>query len=253
MDFGKIASEVGRLLDHQDPGVRAIGAHLVCLLDIARLRADVQRLSQDTDEAVRIAACEALERLTPSGGRETEIFRPHGGYAGLKAHQAAEIAYDATVAFCGRFVSPRSRTRDQMVQAARSGKQNIVEGSAAAGTSSKTELRLIGVARASFEELLADYKDFLRQNGLALWEKDDARAQKIRQMAYLQNRSYKNYKSYIEEAPPETAANTALCLVFQATYLLDRLKKRLEQDFIEHGGVAERMLAARLRHRREQE
>ena len=198
---------------------------------------------------MREAAVWALERLSPAGGRGGEIIRPHGGYVGLKAHQAAEIAYDATVAFCNRFISLRSRTHDQMVQAARSGKQNIVEGSAAAGTSSKTELRLIGVARASFEELLADYQDFLRQRGLAQWRKDDERAQEIRQMAYLQNRSYKNYRSYIEDRSPEVAANTAICLVFQANYLLDRLKKRLEQDFIEHGGVAERMLAARLRRR----
>lgn len=245
-------SEVARLLGHEDSGVRAIGARLAGLLDCAHMRADLERLSRDADEVVREAAGAALARLTPTGGRETEIMRPHGGYAGLKAHQAAEIAYDATVAFCNRFVSPRSRTHDQMVQAARSGKQNIVEGSAAAGTSSKTELRLIGVARASFEELLADYKDFLRQRGLPQWGKDDPQMQEIRQMAYRENRSYKDYKAYIEQASPEVAANTALCLVFQATYLLDRLKKRLEQDFIEHGGVAERMLAARMRRRKEQ-
>ncbi len=245
----EVAGHVARLLGHPDPGVRAIGAHLGGLLDLAHLRTELNGLVCDPDREVRDAATKALAHLTPTGGRETEIMHPHSGYAGLKAHQAAEIAYDATVAFCNRFISLRSRTHDQMVQAARSGKQNIVEGSAAAGTSSKTELRLIGVARASFEELLADYQDFLRQRGLAQWRKDDERAQEIRQMAYLQNRSYKNYRSYIEDRSPEVAANTAICLVFQANYLLDRLKKRLEQDFIEHGGVAERMLAARLRRR----
>ena len=136
-----------------------------------------------------------------------------------------------------------------MVQAARSGKQNVVEASAAAGHSSKTELKLTGVARASLEELLADYRDFLRQHGLPQWAKDGPRAQEIRKLAYEENRSYKNYKSYIEEASPEVAANTAICLVYQATYLLDRLIKQLEQTFIEKGGMSERMTAARLRHR----
>jgi len=183
----------------------------------------------------------------------SEIVRPHGGFSGLKAHQAAEIVYDATVVFCERFIDRRSRTRDQMVQAARSGKQNIVEGSAAAGTSSKTELRLVGVARASLEELLADYRDFLRQRGLPQWPKDHPQAQEIRQLAYLPKRSYKTYRPYFEESSPEVAANTAICLIHQAGYLLDRLIKQLETAFLEHGGISERMLAARLRHRESQQ
>lgn len=92
-----------------------------------------------------------------------ELIGPHGGYRSLKSYQTAEIVYDATVVFCNRFIDKRSRTHDQMVQAARSGKQNIAEGSMASGTSKKTELKLIGVARASLEELLLDYQDFLRQ------------------------------------------------------------------------------------------
>ena len=90
-----------------------------------------------------------------------DIIRPHGGYAGLKSFQTAEIIYDGTVVFCRRFVDRRSRTKDQMVQAARSGRQNIAEGSQASGTSSKIELKLVNVARASQEELLLDYQDFL--------------------------------------------------------------------------------------------
>ena len=97
------------------------------------------------------------------------LIPPHGGYRNLKSYQTAEIVYDATAAFCDRFIDKRSRTHDQMVQAARSGKQNIAEGSMASGTSKKTELKLIGVARASLEELLLDYQDFLRQKGLSLW------------------------------------------------------------------------------------
>ena len=99
------------------------------------------------------------------------IISPHGGYRGLKSYQMTEIVYDATVVFCSRFIDRRSRTTDQMVQAARSGKQNIAEGSMASGTSRKMELKGVGVARASLEELLLDYQDFLRQRGLALWPK----------------------------------------------------------------------------------
>src|SRR3970040_2102076 len=100
------------------------------------------------------------------------LIPPHGGYRELKSYQNAEIVYDATLKFCDRFVDRRSRTHDQMVQAARSGKQNIAEGSMASGTSKKTELKLVGVARASIEELLLDFQDFLRQKGLPLWGKD---------------------------------------------------------------------------------
>lgn len=245
-----IIPDLALLLAHADPAVRAAGARLAAALDAASLRQTLAGLaSADPDPAVRTAANTAVARLTPDGGRGGEIVRPHGGYAGLRAHEAAEIAYDATAVFCDRFIDRRSRTHDQMVQAARSGKQNIVEGSAAAGTSSKTELRLIGVARASFEELLADYRDFLRQRGLPLWTKDDPRAAEVRKMAYLENRSYKTYRSYFEQATPEIAANAAICLTCQATYLLDRLIQQLERTFIEHGGISERMLAARLRHR----
>ena len=98
----------------------------------------------------------------------TDLIPPHGGYRKLKSFQSAELVYDATVKFCDRFIDKRSRTHDQMVQAARSGRQNIAEGSQASGTSKKTELKLVGVARASLEELLLDYEDFLRQKGLAL-------------------------------------------------------------------------------------
>src|SRR3990172_7625587 len=118
------------------------------------------------------------------------VIPPHGGYRDLKSYQMAEIVYDATVAFCARFIDRRSRTHDQMVQAARSGKQNIAEGSMASGTSKKTELKLIGVARASLEELLLDYQDFLRQRGLVLWGKNHLMANVIRRLAYEKHRTY---------------------------------------------------------------
>jgi four helix bundle protein len=125
-----------------------------------------------------------------------QLIPPHGGYRNLQSYQMAEIVFDATVAFCDRFIDRRSRTHDQMVQAARSGKQNIAEGSMASGTSKKTELKLIGVARASLEELLLDFQDYLRQQRLTLWGKEDANAKEIRALAYKSNRSYTTYKTY---------------------------------------------------------
>src|SRR5262252_1055281 len=112
------------------------------------------------------------------------LIPPHGGYRDLVSYQMAEIVYDATVKFCDRFIDRKSRTHDQMVQAARSGRQNIAEGSQASGTSRKTEMKLVGVARASLEELLLDCEDFLRQRGLRLWGKDDPTAQAVRRLAY---------------------------------------------------------------------
>src|SRR4030095_12426627 len=146
------------------------------------------------------------------------LIPPHGGYRELKSYQNAEIVYDATVVFCDRFVDRRSRTHDQMVQAARSGKQNIAEGSMASGTSKKTELKLVGVARASLEELLLDYEDFLRQRKLRLWGKNHPTAQAARKLVYRTNRTYETYNPYIEEATPEVAANTLICLINQTNY-----------------------------------
>lgn len=216
---------------------------------------DLAELTVHSDPRVRLLAERILEALAaserPSGGRGTELLMPHGGYENLKAYKASEVVYDATVAFCDRLIDRRSRTHDQMVQAARSGKQNLVEGSAAAGTSSKTELRLVGVARASLEELLVDVEDFLRQRGLPKWNKDDSRAREVRKLAYERNRSYRTYRTYVEEQSPEIAANTLLCIINQTTYLIDRLKQQLEEAFLEHGGIAERMTEARLRRRAE--
>lgn len=174
-----------------------------------------------------------------------EIIVPHGGYRKLKSYENAEIVYDATVIFCKRFIDPWSRTIDQMVQAARSGKQNIAEGSMASGISKKTEIKLVGVARASLEELLLDYQDFLRQKGLLLWSKEHPKVQEIRKIAYLENRSYMTYKTYIEDSDEETAVNTMVCLIHQTNYLLDQQLRQLEKQFIEQGGITERMYKAR--------
>ena len=144
------------------------------------------------------------------------LLEPHGGYRNLKSYQTTEIIYDATVVFCGRFVDRFSRTRDQMVQAARSGKQNIAEGSQASGTSKRTEIKLVNVARASLEELLQDFLDHLRLAGLQAWDKEDPRAKEVRGLAYKSNRSYSTYRTYFEERTAEEAANCAICLIHQA-------------------------------------
>lgn len=172
-----------------------------------------------------------------------DLITPHGGYRRLASYQNATIVYDLTVKFCDQYISRFSRTKDQMVQAARSGKQNIAEGSIASGTSKKTELKLIGVARASLEELLADYEDFLRQNDLSAWGKDDVRTQTIRQLSYKSDKSYKTYMTYMSDR--ETAANALLCLIHQTNYLLDRQLKVLEQGFMESGGFTERLYQKR--------
>ncbi len=178
------------------------------------------------------------------------LIGPHGGYRNLKSYQAAEIVYDATVVFCDCFIDKKSRTNDQMIQAARSGKQNIAEGSMASGTSKKTELKLVGVARASLEELILDYQDFLRQRGFSLWEKDHPQAQAIRKLAWEKNRSYLTYKTYVEASSPETAANTLICLIHQANYLLDQQLRQLEKQFLEEGGFTEKLYHARQQARR---
>jgi four helix bundle suffix protein len=175
-----------------------------------------------------------------------QIIPPHGGYRDLKSYQMAEIVHDGTVVFCDRFIDRRSRTHDQMVQAARSGKQNIAEGSMASGTSKKTELKLMGVARASLEELLVDFQDYLRQHSLPLWGKDHPQAQQVRKLCYQQNRSYTTYRIYLEPpAPGELAANTLICVIHQTNFLLDQQLRSLEKEFLEEGGFTERLYRAR--------
>jgi restriction system protein len=175
----------------------------------------------------------------------SNLIPSHGGYRELKSFQQAELVYDATVKFCDKFIDRRSRTHDQMVQAARSGRQNIAEGSQASGTSKKTELKLVGVARASLEELLLDYEDFLRQRGLALWGKNHPTANLVRRLTYEKNRSYMTYRTYIEASSPEVAANTVICLIHQTNYLLDQQLRQLAKAFLDEGGFTERLYRER--------
>lgn len=184
-----------------------------------------------------------------------KLIPTHGGYRKLRSFQCAQLVYDATVIFCDRFVEKRSRTHDQMVQAARSGVQNIAEGSMASATSKRTELKLTGVARASLEELLLDYEDFLRQRGLRIWAKDSSEALAVRKK-YLSDQSDESDRSdrsdphRIRTASPEVAANTLICLINQASYLLRRQLQELERQFLAEGGFTERLYRERQVRRR---
>jgi four helix bundle suffix protein len=176
--------------------------------------------------------------------QSNNLIPPHGGYRELQSYRMAEIVFDATGVFCDRFIDRRSRTHDQMVQAARSGKQNIAEGSMASGTSKKTEIKLMGVARASLEELLLDFQDYLRRQRSLLWEKEHPKAREVRALCYRKNRSYMTYKTYFE-ASAEIAANTMICLIHQTNYLLDQQLRALEKEFLKEGGFTERLYRAR--------
>lgn len=180
----------------------------------------------------------------------TGSFIPkHGGYRRLLSYQKAEIIFDATVYFCERFIDRRSRTVDQMVQAARSGKQNILEGSVASGTSKETEIKLTSVARASLEELLADYQDFLRGRGAREWPREHAYARRLRELNRIPDATYETFRKGIENDDPAVAANVIIGLIRVACYLLDRQLRTLESSFVKEGGLRERMTQARLRER----
>jgi four helix bundle suffix protein len=178
---------------------------------------------------------------------------PHGGYRKLISFQVAELVYDITVRFCEKYISFKSRTRDQMVQAARSGVQNIAEGSVASATSKSTEIKLTNVARASLEELMLDYEDFLRHRKLPLWSRTDSRrvaliamrAKTADEVAAWIGATVQNKAEF-----PEYSANVALVLIGVASAMLKRQIKRLETDFLKEGGIRERMTKARINARK---
>jgi four helix bundle suffix protein len=177
------------------------------------------------------------------------IIPPRGDYQTLLSYQKAEVIYDLTFRFARKYFAKGDRTVDQMIQSARSGKQNILEGSKAALTSKETELKLTSVGRASLEELLADYRDYLRVRDHAIWDKDSKEAQFVRLLGRKTPQTYELYREFVESRPPEVIANIAICLIHQANYLIDQQLHRLEKDFLEQGGLRERMFKARLAHR----
>lgn len=188
----------------------------------------------------------------PSLPKVEGFIPPHGGYQELLSYQKALVVYDATVRFCDRFIDRRSRTRDQMVQAARSGKQNILEGSEASGTSKETEIKLTGVAKASLKELLEDYRDFMRNRGIEEWPSDHPYALRLRRLNRTPGANYETFKKGVEHPDPAICANVIAGLIKVTTYLLDQQLKRLEQDVLQEGGLRERMTRARLAARAKQ-
>ena len=194
------------------------------------------------------------------------LIPPHGGYCKLVTYKLGNLIYDATVAFCEHFINRKDRTYDQMVQAARSGVANIVEGSQASATSKKTELKLTNVAKASQEELLEDYRSFLRQRDLKIWDAQSVETKIIREsrpetlsqlrqlmallVSDLSDASDRSDKNAIKQ---EVAANTMICLINQETFLLGRQIARLAADFEEQGGFTERLYRVRSEKRKQNE
>jgi four helix bundle suffix protein len=182
--------------------------------------------------------------------QNSEGFIPtHGGYRNLITYQKAEIIYDGTIYFTNRFFRKYDHTIDQMVQAARSGKQNIAEASMASATSKETEIKLTNVARASLEELKIDYEDFLRTNKLEIWGKEHRLVRRLRELNRTPNANYETFKKAIENESPEICANVMFGLINLTTYLLNKQIKSLEQAFLNEGGLRERMTKARITRR----
>lgn len=182
-----------------------------------------------------------------------EGFIPtHGGYRNLISYQKAEIIFDGTNYFCNRFFNKYDRTIGQMVQAARSGKQNIAEASMASATSKETEIKLTSVARASLEELLIDYEDFLRIRKLKKWTRNDRLSLRFDELNKIPDATYETFKKAIENADAAICANVMICLIKVTTFLLGRQMKKLETDFINEGGLRERMFKARIAKRNKQ-
>ena len=200
--------------------------------------------------------------MSESQNTNSDLFFPHGGYKKLITYKLGILIYDATVAFCNQYFSIKNRTHDQMVQAARSGVANIVEGSQVSGTNKKIELKLVDIARGSQSELLFDYERFLEQRELPVWDSESAPAKFVREtrpktlqqlrrlmvklVSELSDQSELSDKHDIKQ---EVAANTMICLIHQELFLLNRQIARLGGDFEKNGGFTERMYRTRLQKR----
>ena len=188
-----------------------------------------------------------MEETEHTGG----FIPTNGVYCNLISYRKEEIIYDGTVYFTNRFFDRYDRTVGQTVQAARSGKQNIAEGSMASATSKETEIKLTNVARASLEELRIDYEDFLRTRKLPIWDKDHRLVARLRELnRSTPNLTYETFKRAIENESPEICANAMITLIKITTYLLKNQIRQQEADFIREGGIRERMIRARLEERK---
>lgn len=178
-----------------------------------------------------------------------KLIRHTGNYKNLLSYQKADVIYSITYYFCNNYLEKGDRTIDQMVQAARSGKQNIIEGCAASATSAKTEIKLVNVAKASLQELLEDYEDYLKVRGERQWEEGSAELEAMRRLG-KEHRDADFFMQLIATRPPATIANIAIVLIKQADYLLFRQLERLEKDFLQQGGFTERMYRIRSEQRK---
>lgn len=180
------------------------------------------------------------------------FLKNKGGYRNLRVYRLSEIIYDLSMIFAKQYIRAGSRTRDQIEQAARSGKQNIAEGSTAASTSRETEIKLTNVAKASLEELLLDYEDYLRQNNLLQWDKNNPRTLKLRE--YLKSQDFlDNPTKFASKMNAEEFCNMCITLINQATYMLRRLIDKQQEQFLQEGGIREQMFAARMQYRKRME
>jgi four helix bundle suffix protein len=200
---------------------------------------NVRKGTNAGDPSQKPSSCPYPDRLLP----------PRGDYQTLISFKKAEVVYDITFRFAHKFLARDDRTVDQMIQSARSGKKNILEGSKAGRASKETELKLTNVARASLEELLDDYLDFLRARDMPLWDKNSKEPQYVRRLGRKMPQSFEYYRKFVETRPAAVVANIAICLINQANYLIDRQLLRLEQDFLKEGGLRERMTRLRLKAR----
>lgn len=179
-----------------------------------------------------------------------DFIRQKGNYEELLCYKKSMCVYDVTYYFAHKYLCIGDRTIDQMIQAARSGKQNIVEGCSASTTSAEMEIKLLNVAKASLQELLEDYKDYLRVRGLQLWDESSEKHEQARRACAVHNET-DYYQNAIKERSDETIANIAIILIRQTDYLLKRYFDRIKQDFLENGGIKEEMTRGRLQWRKE--
>ena len=205
---------------------------------------------QGNDENHNSHSSHKSHQPTPSAPATPDrLLPPRGDYQTLLSFQKAEVVYDITFRFAHKYLGRGDRTVDQMIQSARSGKQNILEGSKAATTSKETEIKLTNVGRASLEELLADYRDYLRVRDLRIWDKDSKESLFVRDLGRQTTQTIEMYREFVESRSDEVIANIAICLIHQTNYLLDQQMKTLEKEFLEQGGLRERMTKARLNYR----
>lgn len=187
-------------------------------------------------------------QMNNQGSQKITFLPKHGHYRNLRVYQVTEIIYDITFYFTEHYLRKGDRTIDQMVQAARSGKQNIAEGNQAAPTSSETEIKLTNVAKASLEELLKDYEDYLRVRKLQQWDEQHPRFEKMRQYARSE-RIMKEYTELIEKLNDEEIANLSITLIHQAIYMLYKLLETMQNRFVTEGGIKELMHQSRVSYR----